>query len=143
MLCAQGQCHLRVFGLFLFIALSSESSFVHRTSLALNSALLLLNAARLPRACAPATLPRGSDLSAPCQAPLLLSQDSISGASTPSITNSSSSSPSWNPSLNPAEPLSSTRLVPLGSMSMERVTHQHIILTISTWSTGTHTRLIK
>ena len=31
----------------------------------------------------------------------LLSQDWISGASTPSITNSSSSSPSWSPSLNP------------------------------------------
>ncbi len=76
----------------------------------------------------------------------LLSQDWISGASeesTPSITNSSSSSPSRSPSLNPAEPLSSTRLIPLGLMSMERVTHQYIILTISTWSTGTHTRLIK
>jgi hypothetical protein len=69
-LCATTECYLRVFGLFLFIALSSESSFIHRTSLALNSALLLLNAARLPRACAPAALPRGSDLSAPCQAPL-------------------------------------------------------------------------
>ena len=40
----------------------------------LNSALLLLNAARLPRACAPAALPRGSDLSAPCQATLEFTQ---------------------------------------------------------------------
>jgi hypothetical protein len=73
----------------------------------------------------------------------LLSQDWISSASTPSITNSSSSSPSRSPSLNPAEPLSPTRLIPLGLMSMERVTHEYIILTVSTWSTGTHTRLIK
>ena len=46
-----------------------------------------------------------------------LSQDWISGASkesTPSITNSSSSSPSRSPSLSLAEPLSPTRLIPPG-----------------------------
>jgi hypothetical protein len=39
--------------------------------LALNSAFLLLNAAHLPRVCAPAALPHASDLSAPYQAPLV------------------------------------------------------------------------
>jgi hypothetical protein len=46
-----------------------------------------------------------------------LSQDWISGASeesTPSITNSSSSSPSRSPSLSSAEPLSPTRFIPPG-----------------------------
>ena len=46
-----------------------------------------------------------------------LSQDWISGASeesTPSITNSSSSSPSRSPSLSSAEQLSPTQLIPLG-----------------------------
>jgi hypothetical protein len=44
---------------------SSEKLLARRTRLALNSALLLLNAARLPRACAPVASPRASDLSAP------------------------------------------------------------------------------
>ena len=68
-LCAAMECYLRVSGLFLLFALSPES-LLSIAPLALNSALLLLNAARLPRACVPAVLPRASDLNAPCQASL-------------------------------------------------------------------------
>jgi hypothetical protein len=82
-LCAAMECYLRVSGLFLLFALLSES-LSSIAPLVLNSALLLLNAACLPRACAPAALPRASDLSAPCKAslgygpwPLILSQHEV------------------------------------------------------------------
>jgi len=68
-LCTAMECYLRVSRLFLLLALSSESP-LSIAPLTLNSALLLLNAARLPRACAPAVLPHASDLSTPCQASL-------------------------------------------------------------------------
>jgi hypothetical protein len=68
-LCAAMECHLQVSGLFLLFALLSESPS-SIAPLMLNSALLLLNAACLPCACAPAALPHASDLSTPCQASL-------------------------------------------------------------------------
>ena len=70
-LCAAMECYLQFSRLFLLFALSSESPS-SIAPLALNSALLLLNAARLPHACVPAALPCASDLSAPCQVSLVL-----------------------------------------------------------------------
>ena len=84
-LCAAMECYLRVSGLFLLFALSPES-LSSIAPLVLNSALLLLNAARLPRACAPAALPRASDLSAPCHSTLVKLAWKYRAFETPSIT---------------------------------------------------------